>query len=75
MSKRNRSSNYPICKRANKKILVDRIQADLLLEYIQLNARRTIHEESRSYHCNFGNHYHLTSEDQRTENHNSPHSA
>lgn len=60
------------CKRANKVILKDWIEAELLLEHIQLNARRTIHGENRSYPCEFGDHFHLTSEDKRNQ---LPHSA
>jgi hypothetical protein len=63
MPKRNHPHTFAICKKANRKILADRIQADLLLEYIQLNARRTIHDEKRSYPCKFGDHWHLTSQD------------
>lgn len=72
MPKRNHSHTYGFCKKANRRIMVDRIAAELTLENIQLNARRTIHDEKRSYPCPFGDHWHLTSEDQRTD---LPHSA
>jgi hypothetical protein len=74
-TKRYRPSTSGFCKKANKVILPDRIAAELLLEHIRTNARRTIHEEKRSYPCLFGNHWHLTSEAQRTENPRLPHSA
>lgn len=75
MPKRNYSARPGWCKQAKRKSWVDRIQADLVLEDIQLNARRTIHDECRSYHCKFGNHWHLTSEDRRAENRDMFHSA
>ena len=74
-TKRYRPHTGGFCKRANKVILADRISADLMLEHIQLNARRTIHDECRSYPCGFGNHWHLTSEEQRTKNPRFPHST
>lgn len=75
MPKRNHSPHRGFCKKANKLILADRIAAELALEDIQLNSRRTIHDECRSYPCNFGDHYHLTSEEQRTERRNSSYSS
>jgi hypothetical protein len=67
MPKRNHSPHYGFCKQANKKIMADRIQAELLLEDIQLNSRRTIHDEKRSYRCKWGDHWHLTSEELKNE--------
>lgn len=62
------SHTRPFCKRAKRNIYSDRISAELALEDIQLFARRTIHDESRSYQCRFADHWHLTSEkEQRTE--------
>jgi hypothetical protein len=87
MSKRNRPRNIKLltddgveylptwCREARRKTYRDRIAADLQLEHIQLKARRTIHDEKRSYPCLFCRGWHLTSEDQRTENPRLPHSA
>lgn len=66
---RNRTHTTGFCKKANKLILADRIAADLMLEYIQLRSRRTIYNVKRSYECPFGNHWHLTAEEPRTERH------
>lgn len=63
--KRSHTARY--CFKAGKKILVDWVQAELTLEAIQLRSRREIHGETRTYKCKFGDHYHLTSEEQRTE--------
>lgn len=75
MPKRHYSHTYGWCKRAGKKIMADRIQAALVLEDIQLKSRRTHHNEVRFYQCHFGNHFHLTSEEQRTEVRHRSHSA
>lgn len=75
MTRHNISHTHQYCKKANKKILVDRVQAELFLEHIQLNARRTIHDECRSYPCQFGNHWHVTSESQRSKIQDIPYSA
>lgn len=63
--KRSHTKRY--CPKAGKKILRDWVEAELTLEAIQLRSRREIHGEIRTYPCQFGDHYHLTSEEQRTE--------
>lgn len=79
MSKRNRPHTLKVirggrvehlprfCKTTEKVTYPDRIAADLQLEHIQLRARRTIHDESRSYECNHCRGWHLTSQEQRTQ--------
>lgn len=62
MSKR-KSHTVRLCPKHGKKILPDRISAELLLEHIQLHSRREIHNEKRVHPCNFGFGWHLTSED------------
>ncbi len=75
MAKHTNSHTRRICRKTNRQILVDRISAELLLEHIQLNARRTIHDEKRSYYCRFCGGYHLTSQDKRAEIRDLPYSA
>jgi len=66
MSKRTtRSRTVKLCPKHGKKILADRVQAELLLEHIQLHSRREIHDEKRSHRCEFGFGWHLTSEEER----------
>lgn len=76
MSKRSRRSHTPaICAKTRKVKFHDRIHAELTLENIQLRARRTIHDEKRSYYCEFCHGYHLTSEELRTPARGIAHSA
>lgn len=64
MSKRRSHTRRPkLCPQHHKKILVDRVQAELLLEHIQLRSRREIHTEKRAHRCEFGYGWHLTSEE------------
>lgn len=68
MSKKNSHTQAKrLCPKHKKKILRDRVEAELLLEHIQLRSRREIHEEKRSHPCEFGFGWHLTSQDQITE--------
>lgn len=60
---RSRSRTEKLCPRHGKKILADRIAAELRLEHIQLRSRREIHDEKRAHPCEFGNGWHLTSEE------------
>lgn len=75
MSKRHSHTGKKLCPRHKKKILKDRIEAELLLEHIQLRSRREIRGENRAHPCNFGFGWHLTSEEQRTPYEGMPHSA
>lgn len=65
MSKR-RPHTRALCRVTGKVKFRDRVEADLRLEHIQLRARRTIHDEKRSYRCNHCGSWHLTSEDLKT---------
>lgn len=72
MSKRTTRTGKPLCPKHHKKILSDRVQAELLLEHIQLRSRREIHNEKRAHQCEFGFGWHLTSEEERREEDNVP---
>lgn len=65
MSKRHSHTGHKLCPKHGKKILQDRIAAELLLEHIQLRSRREIRDEKRTHECEFGFGWHLTSEDSR----------
>lgn len=56
-----------LCPKHKKVILADRVQAELLLEHIQLRSRREIHDEKRAHPCEFGFGWHLTSEESHHE--------
>lgn len=75
MSKRNRHSHTDACIKTNKVRFQDRIAAELTLEHIQLRARRTIHNEKRSYPCEFCHGWHLTSREGSTPSRQIAHSA
>lgn len=63
MSKnRSHTKTKRLCPHHKKKILRDRVEAELLLEHIQLRSRREIHDEKRTHPCEFGFGWHLTSE-------------
>jgi len=66
MTKRRSHASKRLCPKHKKVILRDRVEAELLLEHIQKNSRREIHDEKRSHPCNFGFGWHLTSEEERT---------
>lgn len=63
MSKRHTRTGKRLCPQHKKKILKDRVEAELLLEHIQLRSRREIHSEKRAHPCEFGFGWHLTSEE------------
>jgi len=66
MSKHHSHTRKPkLCPKHGKKILPDRIAAELLLEHVQLRSRREIHDEKRTHRCEFGFGWHLTSEEAR----------
>jgi hypothetical protein len=65
MPKRQSHTSKRLCPKHKKVILRDRIEAELLLEHIQKNSRREIHDEKRTHACEFGFGWHLTSEDKR----------
>lgn len=65
MSKRRSHTRDRLCPKHGKKILRDRVAAELLLEHIQLRSRREIHNEVRTHQCEFGFGWHLTSEESR----------
>lgn len=67
MSKHHTRTGKRLCPKHGKKILRDRVEAELLLEQIQLRSRREIHDEKRSHLCEFGFGWHLTSEEAKTE--------
>lgn len=58
-----RTGGKRLCPQHKKKILRDRVEAELLLEHIQLRSRREIHDEKRAHPCEFGFGWHLTSEE------------
>lgn len=55
------------CHKTGKDRYRDRVEAELALADVVWNIRRSLVEPKRSYHCNFCNGYHLTSQDKRTE--------
>ena len=63
------------CQKAGKVAYVDDIAAQLAIEDIQKNARRTIHDENRSYRCKWCHGHHLTSQEQLTVDTRIAHSA
>lgn len=76
MSKRHtRTGNKRLCPKHKKVILRDRVEAELLLEHIQKNSRREIHDEKRAHSCEFGFGWHLTSEELRSPVERIPYSA
>lgn len=64
MPKKNHSPRRHFCQKAMKTEFYDRVDAELMREHIELRARRTAIDVVRSYQCPFGNHWHLTSQDQ-----------
>lgn len=75
MPKRRSHTSKRLCPKHKKVILRDRVEAELLLEHIQKNSRREIHDEKRSHPCEFGFGWHLTSEDARPPVDHIPYSA
>lgn len=70
-----RAHTKRLCPKDGKVILKDWVAAELLLQHIQKNSRREIHTEKRSYPCEFGYGWHLTSEESRSDVKPLPHSA
>lgn len=64
--RRSHTTKVKICPKHGKKILRDRVEAELIKEHVQLRSRREIYDVRRTHPCEFGYGWHLTSEEQRS---------